>query len=349
VNQLTDQQLLDAYGLRRCEQAFAELVRRHIDFVYSAALRMVRDRHLAEDVTQGVFVALARNAAALRSRAVLSGWLHRTAHNIAAQTVRSAVRRRAREEEAARMNESLPPQPDADWQDLAPHLDAALEELGEADRHALLLRYFERKSARDMADLLGISDEAAQKRVNRAVERVRQCLARRGLTIAATGLAGALSANAVHAAPAGLAIAITGTALAGAVLPMAAVATAGQAVALTGLHKLVFTTAVMFSALTPLWVRQRAQSKLAGQEFALRQQANRLARLQEENQRLARMIAEASVAPSVPQSELSELLRLRGEVGRLSREVQELLALQKESPAAPTNSVAAHVKRRLPG
>src|ERR1051325_10577062 len=101
----TDQQLLRDYFEGQSETAFSELVQRHIDFVYSAALRMVRDAQLAEDVTQAVFMALAQNAGQLTKHPVLSGWLHRTAQNLATKTVRSNVRRRAREEEAATMNE----------------------------------------------------------------------------------------------------------------------------------------------------------------------------------------------------------------------------------------------------
>ena len=107
MNGLTDQQLLRDYADAASEAAFAELVRRHLDLVYSAAVRMVCDSHLAEDVTQGVFVALAQNAAQLTERPVLSGWLHRTAQNLAAKAVRSDVRRRAREQEAAAMNDLL--------------------------------------------------------------------------------------------------------------------------------------------------------------------------------------------------------------------------------------------------
>src|SRR5882724_2488169 len=107
MNSPSDQQLLHIYAETRSETAFAELVRRHVDFVYSAALRMVRDPHLAEDVTQSVFVAFAKNAALLTNRRVLSGWLHRTAQNIAAHTVRTIERRRAREQEAVAMNELL--------------------------------------------------------------------------------------------------------------------------------------------------------------------------------------------------------------------------------------------------
>src|SRR6266852_2648997 len=141
MNSLTDQQLLLDYCEHRSEAAFAELVRRHVDFVYSAALRMVCDSHLAEDVTQGVFVAFAQSAAQLTNRRALSGWLHRTAQNIAAQTVRTIERRRAREQEAAAMNELLSEEPETVWEHITPQLDEALGELGETDRDALLLRY----------------------------------------------------------------------------------------------------------------------------------------------------------------------------------------------------------------
>src|SRR6185295_10130767 len=151
MNDQTDAQLLRAYAEKRSEAAIGELVRRHVDFVYSAARRMVRDPHLAEDVTQAVFVALTKSAGQLADHPVLSGWLHRTAQNIAAQTVRTIERRRAREQEAVAMNELLSGGSEVSWEHIAPHLDAALVELDEPDRNALLLRYFERKSAREMA------------------------------------------------------------------------------------------------------------------------------------------------------------------------------------------------------
>ena len=171
MNDQTDGQLLRIYAERRVEPAFAELVRRHVDFVHSAASRMIRDPHLAEDVTQGVFVALAKNAPQLSDRTTLSGWLHQTAQNIAAQTVRTIERRRAREQEAITMNQLLAGETETSWEQIAPHLDAALGELSELDRDAVLLRYFEKKSAGEIGQLLGVSDEAAQKRVSRAVER----------------------------------------------------------------------------------------------------------------------------------------------------------------------------------
>src|SRR6185436_6148472 len=165
---------------------------------------------------QGVFVALAQNARQLTGRPVLSGWLHRTAQNLAANVVRTEVRRRAREQEAAAMNELLADQPAAVWEQVAPLLDAALGELSEPDRDALLLRYFERKSAQEMAQTLGVTDEAAQKRVSRAVERLREFFAKRGITVGASGLVVVISANAVQAAPVGLPVTIsTAVAMAG--------------------------------------------------------------------------------------------------------------------------------------
>src|SRR3954469_835412 len=210
MNNLTDQQLLSAYCEQRSEEAFSELVRRHVDFVYSAALRMVRDPHLAQDVTQAVFLALATQARNLTDRPVLSGWLHRTSQNLAVKSIRSDVRRRAREREAVAMNELHSAEPDSVWETIAPHLDYALGQLSESDRDALLLRYFQRHSAREMAQALGTSEDAAQKRVSRAVERIRDCFLQRGITVGAGGLVLVLSTHAVHAAPAGLTASITG-------------------------------------------------------------------------------------------------------------------------------------------
>src|SRR2546426_9861808 len=220
---------------------------------------MVRDAHLAEDVAQGAFVALAQNARQLTDRPVLSGWLHRTAQNLAANAVRSDVRRRAHEQEAAVMNELLSDETEAVWERIAPHLDAALGELSEADRDALLLRYFECKSAREMAQTLGVSDEAAQKRVSRAVERLREFFAKRGVTVGASGLVIVISANAVQAAPVGLAVTIsTAAALAGTTIATTATATATKAIAMTTLQKTLITASVIASVVTPLVLQLHA-------------------------------------------------------------------------------------------
>jgi RNA polymerase sigma factor (sigma-70 family) len=336
VKELTDSQLLRRYAEVRSEEAFALLVARHVDFVYSAARRMVCDPHLAQDVTQSVFVALAGNAAKLMDRPVLSGWLHRTAQNIAAQTVRGIERRRAREQEAVAMNEPSAAESDAAWKDIAPFLDTALGELNEADRDALLLRYFERKSAREMAQTLGVSDEAAQKRVNRAVERLRAGFAKRGLAIGTSGLVAVISANAVEAAPAGLAVVISSTA------PLAATAlgattTAIKTIAMTTLQKTVITATVAITLGAGIYEARQA-SQLREQVQTLQQQdaplAGQLDRLRREHDEATNRLALANAEINQLRSNQNqaELLKLRSQVGTLRRQVVSLEA--KANPSS---------------
>ena len=143
------------------------------------------------------------------------------------------------------MNDLLSAEPGADWEELAPHLDGALGELSEPDRDALLLRYFERKSARDIATTLGTTEEAAQKRVRRAVERLRESLSKRGVTTGAGGLVMLLSANAVQSAPVGLALSITtSAALAGTAAGLSATAATTKVLAMTTLQKTLLATSL---------------------------------------------------------------------------------------------------------
>jgi RNA polymerase sigma factor (sigma-70 family) len=321
MNDQSDAQLLRAYAENRSEAAIGELVRRHVDFVYSAARRMVRDPHLAEDVTQGVFVALTKSAGQLANRSVLSGWLHRVAQNIAAQTVRTIERRRAREQEAAAMNEIPSTESSISWEDIAPHLDAALGELSEADRDALFLRYFERKSARQMAATLSISDEAAQKRVNRAVERLRELFAKRGITVGAGGLVLLITANAVEAAPVGLAIGISSAALAGASLATTAATTATvtatKAIAMTTLQKTVIGAAFAAAIGTGVYQGRQASTYRTQVQTLVQQQApssEEIRQLQEERDNAT-----------------NKLVTLTEEVERLNRNTVELMKLRAEN------------------
>ena len=251
---LTDQQLLRDYAERRSEAAFAELARRHVDLVYSAALRMVRQGHLAEDVTQSVFLTLAQNAPRLRNLRALPGWLHHTTQHLAANAVRAEVRRRAREQEAAAMNELLASESSPSWELIAPHLDAALGELNQSDRDAILLRYFANKSLREVGQALGTSDDTAQKRVSRAMERLRESFVRRGVTVGASGLVVLISAHAVQAAPVGLTLTIsTAATLAGTSFASAATATATKAMALATLQKTIIGLALALTVGTGIY------------------------------------------------------------------------------------------------
>jgi len=321
VNSLSDQQLLRNYAERRSEEAFAELVRRYVDLIYSAALRMVRDTHLAEDVTQSVFVIFARNARQLMDLTVFSGWLHRTAQNIAAQSVRSDVRRRAREQEAAAMNQLLATESETLWEQIAPHLDAALGELAEPDRDALLLRYFERKSAREMARALGTTEEAAQKRVSRAVERLRDFLAKRGVSVGPGGLVLAITANAVQAAPIGMAAAISTTAvLTGTAVSTPGLIAATKTIAMTTFQKTLVTAAIGAALGTGIYQAHQAATLRSENRLLQQQQAplaEQLQQLQRERDDATNRLASLAEELAKRKSNEAELLKLRGEAARL--------------------------------
>ncbi len=346
MNDLTDQQLLRDYTECQSEAAFAAIVQRYVDLVYSAAFRMVCDAHAAKDVTQSVFVVLSQNAAQLTDRPALAGWLHGTSRNLAAKVVRSEVRRRAREQEAAAMNEILSANPDASWEHIAPHLDEALGELSELDRDAVLLRYFKNRDLRTVGATLGISDDAAQKRVSRAVERLREFFAKRGVTVGASGLAVVISANAVQAAPVGLALTIsTAAALTGTTLATTATITATKAIAMTALQKTIVTATITVLAGAGFYEAHQA-AQLRTQNQSLQQQQAplvvQLAQLQSERDDATNTLAllKAELAKNRPN--ISELLKLRGEVSLLRKQTQESKQAQaKPNPFTATDDYPA--------
>jgi len=210
---LDDAELLAAYVTEHSEEAFATLVERHVSLVYSSALRQVRDPHLAEEITQAVFIILARKAGNLRKETILAGWLCRTARYAACNILKAEYRRHHREQEA-HMNSILnEPEPNV-WPQIAPLLDEAVAQLAEADRDAVVLRYYEQRPLADVGRVLGLNEDAAQKRVSRAVEKLRQFLLKRGVASTAAALVAAISANSIQAAPAVLAQSATTVALA---------------------------------------------------------------------------------------------------------------------------------------
>ena len=199
----SDRQLLARYAGHQAESAFAELVRRHLDLVFSAALRQARSPELAEEVAQSTFLKLARHADQFPPDTNLCAWLYEVTRREAIDVVRREARRRMREQIATEMNAMNATA--ADWTHIEPLLDEAMHALDDTDRAAVLLRYFENKSLREVGQTLGTSDGAAQKRVSRAVELLRKFFAKRGVTVGASGLVVVISANGVQAAPVGLA------------------------------------------------------------------------------------------------------------------------------------------------
>ena len=209
---MQDNELLREYIRSGSESAFAALVARHVDLVFSTALRHVRDYSLAEDVSQTVFSLLARKAVSLRSLPTLAGWLYHTTRFKAAKAVRTEVRRRQRERRTVQMNNDNKATEDL-WHALEPLLDEAVAALGEKDRLAILVRFFQRKPMRCVGHALGISEAAAKMRIARSLERLRQFFARRGVALSIAGLGALLVDRAVQAAPANLTTRLASAAL----------------------------------------------------------------------------------------------------------------------------------------
>ncbi len=217
MNDWTDMRLLREYGERGSEEAFTILVSRHLAMVYHAALRQTRQPELAEEVVQTVFTLLARKAGRISARTTLSGWLFNSTRFVSTRAVRDEFRRQRRETEAALMNlNSSPPETPEQAERVLPLLDGVLARLSNADREALLMRYFEGKPFLQVAAAMGSTEEAAKKRVQRALDKLRGMLGARGVVLGSATVALVLQAAAAQAAPAGLSAAgVSSAALAG--------------------------------------------------------------------------------------------------------------------------------------
>jgi RNA polymerase sigma factor (sigma-70 family) len=339
VKVTASQTLLEEYACHGSESAFRELVTRYSGLVYSTALRLLGgDTHLAEDVAQKVFTDFARKARELSSEVILGGWLHQRACHVALSTMRADRRRQAREREAAQMN--MPnDDPDLDLTRIAPILDEALARLGKQDRTAIILRFFERRDFRAIGEALGVTEDAARMRANRALDRLHNVLTRRGVTLPAAALGIALTSQSLTAVPAALAEAIAGSVLAGGVAGTGISTTLLKIIAMTKLKFTLISALVVAGAGVSLVVQNQNQARLRGENELLRQEA---AQRSAENESLSNRLVQASGTP--PDEQRLELLKLRGEVGVLKRQLAEAagqLARAAKTPVAQAVSQPA--------
>lgn len=315
------QQLLAEYASRGSEAAFQELVSRYIDLVFSTALRSVGgDAHRAEDVVQTVFVDLARQAPRLAPDTMLGGWLHRATCCAAANLLRGERRRQLRERQAAEMNALNQSEPVL--AQVAPVLDEALNALADEDRKVILLRFYERRDLRSVGEALGSSENAAQKRVSRALEQLQGLLKRRGITSTAAALSGVLSASAIQSAPLGLAATVSKAALAGTTLSASAAVVATKTLAMTTLQKGLVVGTLAVLAGTGIYKAHRASllgaqvQTLQAQQAPLREQ---LQALQHQLEAATQQVAGLQADNERLNRNTPELMKLRAEVGTLRR------------------------------
>lgn len=241
---MDDWQLLNEYKSRNSEEAFRELVTRYAGMVYHVALRQLRNPHAAEEIAQAVFITLAQNAGRISRRTLLSGWLFHTTRFAVLNRLRSETNRQRHEQEAFTMqtitetNDSGPI-----WEQISPLLNDALEKLPEKDRAAVMGRYFEDKSYKDVAVLLGVSEDAAKVRIYRALEKLRVIFSKKGVALNSVALAAVFTAHGVSTLPAGLASSITAAA-------MGATSTTSTATFLKGTLKIMVWTKAKIAIVT---------------------------------------------------------------------------------------------------
>jgi RNA polymerase sigma factor (sigma-70 family) len=343
---MNDLDLLRQYKQQGSEEAFATLVDRHLKLVYATALRHVRSPQLAEEAAQSAFLSLARNAGSLAPNTILTAWLYRVTRHAAIDLMRGETRRHSREQTALELADMK--SDSVEWEHIEPLLDEALEALEERDRTAVLLRYFENKSLREVGDTLGTSEDAARKRVSRAVEQLRSVFSKRGVAVGAASLVVLLSAHAAPATPAGLSATITAAvALTSGAVQHATTLGATKTIAMTLFQKTLITAAIAAAMGAGIYEEHRA-SRLGEQANALRQEQDSLAgqnkRLQQERDDAVSRLDQIQQEANRPRADAAELLKLRGEVARLRGDSRELAQLKASPGGSQKDPTAAEMK-----
>ncbi len=326
---INDAILLRRYAVDRDEDAFADFVQRHLSLVYSAAVRRLGgDTQRAEDIAQVVFCAVARDARQLSRHPNLTGWLYTATRYAVSDAIRAEKRRRAREKEAHTMNETLfVNESPTDWTRLRPVLDTTMDELSSADREAVLLRFFQGRPFAEIGAALGLSEDAARKRVDRALDKLGGLLGRRGIGSTSAALAALLASETISAAPATLAASVTG----------AAMATGGAA---AGIFSLItvsklqvgIAAVVIAGGAAGLITQQRRITELRASAVSVEQQRTALAA---ENVRLAQARAQAGAELATVRTDAeTERGKLRSQIAALEKSAAD--ANRRSAVRSPT-------------
>jgi|GEM_PF-2202264 len=328
---MTDRELLEQLARHRSEDAFNEIVRRHVDLVHSAAFRQLGNADTARDITQNVFILLAKQAKQLRPEVILTGWLYRTTRNLCLEHLRKDQRRREREQAAVEhlMNDSTD-----QWEHVAPQLEPAMDELNDAERHAVLLRFFKNKTLREVGNELGIGEDAAQKRVSRALDRLRDIFTKRGIALPATALAATISGSAIQATPAAILTTISTAALGAGLTAAVATATLNTTSTMTTLFNLKTAAAIIAAAAvtgtSTYLVKENEADRLRADYQAVTETNGRLATDQQQAESTIRL---REVRIEQLKKDASDVHRLRGEVDRLNRALTDTDQLRVQNAA----------------
>ena len=323
---IPDATLLRDYVEKRDERAFAELVRRHLDLVYSAALRRTRGKtHLAEEISQKVFCDLSRKASALAQHPALTGWLYRSTRYAAIDAARAEFRRQKLEQSLTAMPDTSPaPEPLADWEQVRPVIDDAMDQLNDAERELMLLHYFKALTFAEAGARMNLSEDAARKRITRGLDKLRGHLGRRGVTSTTAALGLLLAHSPLVAAPAGLASAVTTAALAAA--PTSVVAATVSLVFMSKLTAPILSAAIAAAVTAVVWTS--AVHRVSAEE---------LTALRVENARLA----QATTAGASTESLAAVAAEYSAQASAIARALAERHASQVTSIASATGAPAA--------
>lgn len=335
-----DVELLRRYAETHSQDSFAELVQRHLNFVYGAALRRLGgNTHRAEEIAQTVFTDLARKAAKLSDHPSITGWLHTSTRLAAAAIMRSEQRRQIREQEALTMSEAISNSPLVpDWEQLRPVIDDALDQLSERDRTAVLQRYFENQPLAKVGQTLAVSEDTARKRVDRALEKLRAQLARRGVASTSTALGLALANNIAVAAPTSLVQTVVSSSAQ--TTPIVASATATLASFMATSKTATFAVAI--AAATSLGFATFESRATQTARYNLEQSRNELASLEKQMKEAEAKSSTTKQVSSTPRSPTFD------EIARAERERgTQFLAAHPEVEEALKRSLRARIKGRF--